>query len=97
MHPEIEVLRLLWLPTSLPDPGVKGRLRDTLRLINGFAKAPQGLLPRLARCFLVEDRGAAQRLSTAYPDCYFLLPDGVSYHGHAVRWRPQKRAAVLSH
>ena len=63
---------------------MKGRLRDTLRLINGFAKAPQGLLPRLARCFLVEDRGAAQRLSTAYPDCYFLLPDGVSYHGHAV-------------
>ena len=32
----------------------------------------------------MEDRGAAQRLSTAYPDCYFLLPDGVSYHGHAV-------------
>ena len=61
-----------------------GRLRDTLRLTNGFAQAPQGLLPRLARCFLVDGRSTAQRLSTAYPDCYFLLPDGVSYHGHAV-------------
>ena len=83
VHPEISAASPL-APDLSSDPGVKGRLRDTLRLINGFAKAPQGLLPRLARCFLVEDRGAAQRLSTAYPDCYFLLPDGVSYHGHAV-------------
>ena len=44
-------------------PGVVGRLRDTLRLTNGFAQAPQGLLPRLARCFLVSDRAAAQRLA----------------------------------
>lgn len=71
-------------PDLSSDPGIAGRLRDTLRLTNGFAQAPQGLLPRLARCFLVTDRGAAQRLATSNPDCYFLLQDGVSYHGHAV-------------
>ncbi len=71
-------------PDLAGHPGVFGRLRDMLRLTNGFAKAPQGLLPRLARCFLVTDRGAAQLLATANPDCYFLLQDGVSYHGHAV-------------
>jgi chromosome segregation protein len=71
-------------PDLSSDPGIVGRLRDTLRLTNGFAQAPQGLLPRLARCFLVTDRGAAQRLATSNPDCYFLLQDGVSYHGHAV-------------
>ena len=71
-------------PDLSSDPAVVGRLRDTLRLTNGFAQAPQGLLPRLARCFLVNDRGAAQRLATSNPDCYFLLQDGVSYHGHAV-------------
>ena len=27
---------------------------------------------------------AAQRLAFQYPDSYFLLPDGVCYHGHAV-------------
>ena len=59
-------------------------MRDTLRLTNGFAAAPQDLLPRLARCFLVTDHAAAQRLAAAHPDCYFLLPDGVSYHGHTV-------------
>ena len=64
--------------------GVSGRLRDTLRLTNGLAAAPQGLLPRLAHCFLVADRASAQNLAPQHPDCYFLLPDGVSYHGHAV-------------
>jgi len=66
------------------DPAITGRLRDTLRLTNGLAAAPEGLLPRLAHCFLVSDRAAAQNLAPQHPDCYFLLPDGVSYHGYAV-------------
>jgi chromosome segregation protein len=64
--------------------GVSGRLTDHLRFTNGFASAPQDLLPRLARCFLASDRAAAQRLSVEHPEFFFLLPDGVSYHGHAV-------------
>ncbi len=71
-------------PDLSSDPAILGRLSDTLRLTNGFAQAPQGLLPRLARCFLVSDRGAAQRLAASHPDCYFLLRDGVSYQGHAI-------------
>jgi chromosome segregation protein len=83
VHPEASAASPL-APDLSMHPGVLGRLRDMLRLTNGFAQAPQGLLPRLARCFLVSDRGAAQSLATANPDCYFLLQDGVSYHGHAV-------------
>ena len=71
-------------PDLSSEPAVSGTLRDTLRLTNGFAAAPQGLLPRLARCFLVSDHSAAPRLAEAYPDCYFLLPDGASYHGHTI-------------
>ena len=66
------------------DPAISGRLRDTLRLTNGLAAAPENLLPRLAQCFLVSDRGDAHRLSVEHPEAYFLLPDGVSYHGYAV-------------
>ncbi len=83
VHPEASAASPL-APDLGSYPGVLGRLRDMLRLTNGFAEAPQGLLPRLARCFLVTDRGAAQMLATANADCYFLLQDGVSYHGHAV-------------
>jgi chromosome segregation protein len=71
-------------PDLSAEPSVSGTLRDALRLTNGFAAAPEGLLPRLARCFLVSDRDAAHRLSETHPDCYFLLPDGASYHGHTI-------------
>jgi chromosome segregation protein len=80
VHPEAE-----WAGQVLPLPnGATGRLSDALRLTNGLAAAPQDLLPRLARCFLVSDRSTAQQLAVTNPDCYFLLSDGVSYHGHAV-------------
>ncbi len=64
--------------------GIIGRLGDHLRFTNGFAAAPPDLLPRLAHCFLTRDRAAAQQLSVQHPDFFFLVPDGVSYHGHAV-------------
>ena len=72
------------LEHSVVDAAISGRLRDTLRLTNGLAAAPEGLLPRLAHCFLVSERGDAQRLAPQHPECFFLLPDGVSYHGYAV-------------
>jgi len=71
-------------PDLSSEPAVSGSLRDTLRLTNGFAAAPQGFLPRLARCFLLSDQAAAPRLAQAHPDCYFLAPDGASYHGHTI-------------
>jgi chromosome segregation protein len=83
VHPEPDAAQPP-APDLSSEPGVAGRLRDTLRLTNSFSQAPQGLLPRLARCFLVSGRGEAQRLATSHPDCYFLMQDGVSYHGHAI-------------
>jgi chromosome segregation protein len=71
-------------PAIGPETGIAARLSDVLRMTNGLTHAPVALLPRLARCFLAEDRAAAQRLARYYPDFYFLLPDGVCYHGHAV-------------
>src|SRR5207237_138081 len=54
------------------------------------------LLPRLSLCFLAEDRAAAQRLATAYPHLYFLLPDGVCYHGHTVTGGKKSGAGPLA-
>ncbi len=71
-------------PPIGPETGIAGRLSSGLRFTNGLTNAPAALLPRLARCYLAESREAAQRLSQQYPDLYFLLSDGVCYHGHAV-------------
>jgi chromosome segregation protein len=71
-------------PAIGPDTGIVGRLSDGIRFTNGLTNAPAALIPRLARCFLAESREAAQRLALQYPDLFFLLSDGVCYHGHAV-------------
>jgi chromosome segregation protein len=71
-------------PPIGPATGIAARLTDSLRLTNGFRDRAADLLPRVSLCFLAEDRAAAQRLAGAYPHLYFLLPDGVCYHGHTV-------------
>jgi len=71
-------------PAIGPETGIVGRLSEGIRFTNGLTNAPAALLPRLARCFLAESREAAQRLAAVYPDLFFLLPDGVCYHGQAV-------------
>ena len=67
-----------------PEAGVAAKLGDVLRLTNGLSNTALESLPRLAQSFLAADRAAAQRLALEYPEQYFLLPDGVCYHGHAV-------------
>ncbi len=71
-------------PVLGPETGIVARLSDHLRLANGLKDAARDLLPRLAQCFIAEDRAAAQRLSVEYPHLYFLLSEGVCYHGYAL-------------
>ena len=87
VHPEADdkyASALATEPPIGPETGIIGRLSNYLKMTNGLTKAPAELLPRLSRCYLVQDRAAAQRLAGQYPDIFFLLPDGVCYHGHAV-------------
>src|SRR4029077_7139601 len=83
VHPEPEERRPL-LEELNGAEGIVGRLSSHLHFTNGFALAPEHLLPRLAHCFLASDREAARKLAVEHPHLFFLLPDGVSYHGHAV-------------
>ncbi|MDR3718034.1 MAG: chromosome segregation protein SMC [Bryobacteraceae bacterium] len=71
-------------PPIGPETGLVGRLCDGIRFTNGLTNAPTELLPRLARCYQAESRASAERLAFQYPDLYFLLDDGVCYHGHAM-------------
>jgi chromosome segregation protein len=83
-------------PAIGPETGIAARLSDSLRLTNGFRDRATDLLPRVSLCFLAEDRGAAQRLSVAYPHLYFLLADGVCYHGHTVTGGRKSGAGPLA-
>jgi chromosome segregation protein len=83
-------------PPIGPETGIAARLNDSLRLTNGFKGRTVDLLPRVSLCFLAEDRASAQRLATSYPHLYFLLPDGVCYHGLTVTGGKKSGAGPLA-
>ena len=83
-------------PAIGPETGIVARLSDYLRLVNGLRDRAQDLLPRLARCFIAEDRAAAQRLAGQYPHLYFLLPDGICYHGYALSGGKKRSSGPLA-
>jgi chromosome segregation protein len=70
---------------AVPEPSPElPRLTDYLRLTNGFTGQALDLLPRLGNCRIAQDRAEAQRLAEQYPAFYFLLPDGLCYHGRTL-------------
>ena len=77
---------------SVPLPS----LRDYVKFTNGLTRAPADLIPRLANCYLAEDRPTAQRYAVEFPEAFFLLPDGVSYHGHAISGGKKKASGPLA-
>jgi chromosome segregation protein len=56
------------------------QLSSFVNFTNGLT-GQTGNLPRLARCYLANDRDQARTMADAHPDAYFLLADGESYHG----------------
>jgi len=98
VHPEPNGNSKYHLPEPAigPETGIAARLSDSLRLTNGFKDRATDLLPRLSLCFLAEDRASAQRLSVSYPHLYFLMPDGICYHGHTVTGGKKSGAGPLA-
>jgi len=98
VHPEPDAAGNTPLPEPAigPETGIVARLSDSLRLTNGFRDRATDLVPRVSLCFIAEDRASAQRLSTSYPHLYFLLPDGVCYHGHTVTGGKKTGAGPLA-
>jgi chromosome segregation protein len=83
-------------PPIGPETGIVARLSESLKLTNGLRDRAADLLPRLSLCFLAEDRAAAQRLAAGYPHLYFLLTEGLCYHGHTVTGGKKSGAGPLA-
>ena len=83
-------------PPIGPETGIVARLSESLKLTNGLRDRAADLLPRLSLCFLAEDRAAAQRLAAGYPHLYFLLTEGLCYHGHTVTGGKKSAAGPLA-
>jgi chromosome segregation protein len=59
-------------------------LKDTIKVLNGFGRSLEGILPKLKHGYLVEDSGQAQELSSRYAKGFFLTREGECFHNTTV-------------
>ncbi len=68
---------------AVNEPGVTP-LRDAIRVLNGFGRSLENILPKLRNGYLVGDPDMAQQLALRYSWGYFLTPEGECFHNSTV-------------
>jgi len=68
---------------SLSGPGLTP-LKDTIRVLNGFGRSLESILPKLKHGYIVEDSLEAQRLAGQHTHAFFLTPEGECFHNATV-------------
>jgi chromosome segregation protein len=59
-------------------------LKETIKVLNGFGRSLEWILPKLKYGYLVEDSGQAQDLASKYIEGFFLTPGGECFHNTTV-------------
>ncbi len=59
-------------------------LTECVRVLNGFGRSLEVILPRLREGFVTPDSGTARTLALANPQSFFLAPSGETFHNVTV-------------
>ncbi|HUD12959.1 MAG TPA: chromosome segregation protein SMC [Terracidiphilus sp.] len=59
-------------------------LKDSIRVLNGFGRSLETILPKLKHGYLVEDSTEAHRLALQHPQAFFLTAGGECFHNATV-------------
>jgi chromosome segregation protein len=59
-------------------------LKDAIRVLNGFGRSLETILPKLRHGYLVENAPIAQRLANEHSFAFFLTPEGECFHNATV-------------
>ncbi len=78
------------------EAGVLAGVRELVRFAPQLGLNGDLPLTSVAKAFVVQDAGAAERLAVAYPDCHFLTPTGEHYHHRLVSGGRGKNAGPLA-
>ena len=80
-----DVQRSLFTPNDEPiaGPGITP-LKDAVKVLNGFGRSLEAILPKLRDGYIVEDPAIAQKLAGQYVHAYFLTPGGECFHNTTV-------------
>jgi chromosome segregation protein len=68
---------------AISGPGLTP-LKDTIRVLNGFGRSLEAILPKLKHGYLVESSADAQRLAGEHTNAFFLTPEGECFHNSTV-------------
>jgi chromosome segregation protein len=65
------------------EPGLTP-LREAIKVLNGFGRTLESILPKLRHSYLVTESQDALRLTSRYAHAYFLTPEGECFHNATV-------------
>jgi len=83
IHPAEQAALFEESPESISGPGLTP-LKDSIRVLNGFGRTLESILPKLRYGYLVEDPEEALRLAARHPYAFFLTPGGECFHNATV-------------
>ncbi len=59
-------------------------LKDAIRVLNGFGRSLETILPKLRHGYVVESAEIARQLAAEHPHAYFLTAEGECFHNSTV-------------
>jgi chromosome segregation protein len=71
-------------------------LKNTIRVLNGFGKSLEVILPKLRDGYIVPESGVARGLALENPDAFFLSQAGECFHNVTVTGGKQRSEGPLS-
>ncbi len=71
-------------------------LKHTIRVLDGFGKSLEVILPKMRDGYIVPDSGAARGLALENPDAFFLSQSGECFHNVTVTGGKQRAEGPLS-
>ncbi|HYK49294.1 MAG TPA: chromosome segregation protein SMC, partial [Terriglobales bacterium] len=71
-------------------------LKSSIRVLNGFGKSLEMILPKLGNGFIVPDSAVGRELALSNPDAFFLSQSGECFHNVTVTGGKQRSEGPLS-
>src|SRR5208283_3949220 len=71
-------------------------LKNCIRVLNGFGKSLEVILPKLGNGYIVPDPNAGRELALENPDAFFLSQSGECFHNVTVTGGKQRSQGPLS-
>jgi chromosome segregation protein len=71
-------------------------LKSSIRVLNGFGKSLEMILPKLGNGFIVPDSSLGRELALSNPDAFFLSQSGECFHNVTVTGGKQRSEGPLS-